>query len=98
MLTFFRHLPTFCLHIILIGSIAHSVRKMTRKPRRKSGNDRQDRFSISVRKGSNKLLRKVADELNTDKSKLSRAALETYVKAHYHVLSDSLKEEWERFK
>jgi hypothetical protein len=71
---------------------------MTRKRSRRSGNDRQDRFSISVRKGSNKLLRKVADELNTDKSKMTRSALEDHVKAHFHELSDSLKEEWERFK
>lgn len=71
---------------------------MRHTPRRKGGNDRQDRFSISVRKGSNNLLRKAADELNLDKSKLTRLALEDYVKANYHRLSDSLKEEWDKLK
>ncbi len=71
---------------------------MSARPGKKGGNDRQDRFSISVRKGSNNLLRKAADELNLDKSKLTRFALEDYIRAHSHLLSDSLKEEWDRLR
>jgi gamma-glutamyl phosphate reductase len=55
--------------------------------------DIHDRVTTSVRKGHRALLRRIADELNTDVSKMFRSAAEDYIRAHRHMLSDALRKE-----
>jgi hypothetical protein len=57
-----------------------------------------DRFSITVRHGYRRWLRKAADELSLDVSKLARLAIEDYIKVHMHRLSDELRTEFDQLK
>jgi hypothetical protein len=50
-----------------------------------------DRITVTVNKGYRSWFKKVARELNTDVSKLHREALDLWIKANSHNLSDGAK-------
>jgi hypothetical protein len=57
-----------------------------------------ERITLSVRKGWRTWLRKAADEMNLDVSKLTRLATEDFVKANGHKLSDELRKEFDAIR
>jgi len=71
---------------------------MTERRKRRQDSDLHDRVTASVRKGFRAWLRKAADELNLDVSKLVRFAIEDYIKAHGHLLSDALRKEFDELR
>jgi hypothetical protein len=52
-----------------------------------------DRITVTVHKGYKRWFKNVALELNKDVSKLHRDALEMWIDAKYHTLSDKAKSE-----
>jgi len=52
-----------------------------------------DRMTVTVHRGYKQWFRKVAIERNTDVSKAHREALDMWIKANYHTLSDKARKE-----
>jgi hypothetical protein len=52
-----------------------------------------DRVTVTVHKGYKRWFKAVATERNTDVSKVHREALEMWINANYHTLSDKAKKE-----
>ena len=73
---------------------------MTPKPKRyKTPEDYPgDRMTVTVHKGYKRWFKSVALERNTDVSKAHREALEMWIKANYHTLSDRAKRELDHLK
>lgn len=71
---------------------------MSEKRKRKPGEAQYDRVTTSLARGYRAWLRKAADELGIDVSKLARFAYEDYIKANAHRLSDELRKELDRLR
>jgi hypothetical protein len=57
-----------------------------------------DRMTVTVHKGYRRWFKNVALERNSDVSKATREALQMWVNANYHTLSDKAKKELDALK
>jgi len=72
--------------------------KMTEKRYKNAEEYPGDRITVTVHKGYKRWFKNVALELNKDVSKLHREALEMWIKANYHTLSEEAKKERDRLE
>jgi hypothetical protein len=73
---------------------------MTTKKKRYANTEEYpgDRITVTVHKGYKRWFKNVASELNKDVSKLHREALEMWIGANSHILSEGAKKELEALK